>query len=100
MNTTLGQLLTDVIVRQLGNRNVELVANISPKCTKHFIVELAWLIIHHEFRSLFESLGGYLVGLLATHLGNIGVIDGTLAEDYKQRDEHQYKCGNAYHVGR
>ena len=100
MNTTLGQFRADVIVRELGHRDVELVAHITPECTQHLVVELARLVGSHQARSLLESLGGHLVGLLATHSGNIGIVDGTLTEDDKQRDEHQHQSGHGDPIGR
>ena len=91
MYATIGQLLTDVIVRQLGHWDIELIAHITPQGTQHLVVELVRLVVGHQAGSQLQTLGGHLVGLLTTHLGNIGVVDGTLTEDDKQRDEHHYQ---------
>ena len=99
MNTTLSKLRADVIVRELGNRNIKLIAHISPQSAKHLIVELAWLIISHQACGLLESLGGNLVGLLTTHSCDVGIVDSTLAEDDKQSDEHQNKGGDGDPIG-
>ncbi len=37
--------------------------------------------------SLLQSLGGYLVGLVGTHLHDVGILDGTAAEGDEQTDE-------------
>ena len=89
VNIAAGELLTDIVTCELLYRHVQLVADISPQGTQHLVVELAGTTGLHQLVSLLQTLHSYLVGFLATHLADVGIVDGTLTEDDKQRDERQ-----------
>ena len=74
---------------ELLDGDIQLVADITPEGAQYLVVELAWLVLGHELSCLLQSLGGHLVGLLATHLRHVGIIDGALTEDDEERDEDE-----------
>ena len=76
-------------MRELFHRDVEFVANITPEGTKHFIIELTRFVVGHQLRGLLQTLRGHLVRLACTTFGDVGILNGTLAEDDEQRDEHE-----------
>ena len=85
--------LGDIVVRQLLDGHVELVAHIAPKGTQHFVVELRRTVVAHQSRSLLQSLRRHLVGPSGTFACNIGIVDGTLTEHHEERDENE--CQNS-----
>ena len=78
------QALADVVMRELFHRDSQFVAHIAPEGTEHLVVELARLVVCHQARSLLQALGSHLVGPFATLLGDIGILDGPLAEDHEE----------------
>ena len=87
-------------MRKLFNRDVEFVAHITPEGTQHLVVELARLVVGHQLRSLLQTLRGHFVGLACTTLGDVGILNGTLAEDDEQRDEHEGHNSQCNPIGR
>ena len=87
-------------MRELFDRDVEFVANITPEGTKHLIVELTRLVVGHQLRGLLQAFCGHLVGLTCTTFGDVGILDGTLTEDDEQRDEHKGHNGQRDPISR
>ena len=98
LDLALGKTLTDIVVRELLDRDVEFVAHISPEGSQHLVVELAGLVVGHQTGSLLESLGSHLVGLLATLFDDIRILDGPLTEDNEERDKDQCQHGERYPI--
>ena len=71
------------------HRDGQFVAHIAPECTQHLIVELARLVLCHQARSLLQTLGSHFVGPFAALLGDIGILDGPLAEYHEEGDEDE-----------
>ena len=74
-------------MRELLNGNVEFITHITPEGTQDLIVEGTGLPFLHELGSLLESLRSHLVSLLAAHLRDVGIVDGTLTEHDEECDE-------------
>ena len=87
-HATLRQTLVDVLAREILHAYVQFVAHIAPQGTQHLVVECTRLPSRHEFCRHAQTLCGHSVGLFATLLHQVGVVDGTAAEHHKQRDEH------------
>ena len=81
------------------NRDIEFIAHIAPQSTQHLIIEGTLLIVLHQLGSLLQSFGSHLVRLLATHLHHISILNGTLTEDNKQRDEQQTQHHQGNQIG-
>ena len=87
IHATLRKSQTDILTRELGDRHIELVAHISPEGTQHLIIELALLACLQQLVSLTQTTDSDLVGTLATHLPDIGILYRTMAEDDEEGDE-------------
>ena len=79
-----GELLTDVFTRELFDGHIELIAHIAPEGTHDLVVEGCRLSALHQFICLLQALHGYLVCTSGTLFHDIGILDGTAAEDDKQ----------------
>ena len=79
----LSQLISDIVVRQLGDGDIQLIAHVAPECAQYLVVELSLLTGHHELVRSTESFIGYL----SAHLHDVGILDGTTAEDDHQGNE-------------
>ena len=82
-----GELLADILARELFDRHVQLVAYKTPEGTQHFVVEIALLAGSHQLSSLLQTLGSHLVGLTGTLLHDIGILNSPATEDDKERHE-------------
>ena len=79
--------MRDIVARETLYWHVEFVAHIPPKGTEHLVVELVGTPVSHQFVGLAQASCRHLVGLLSTHLTDVGIVDGSLAEYHEERYE-------------
>ena len=96
---TVRQALTDIIMRQLFDRDIKFIAHIAPEGTQHLVVELTRLVLCHQVRCFLQTFRCHLIGLAGTTLGDIGILDGPLTEDHEQRDKHEGHNGERDPIG-
>ena len=81
----------DIILIEIGLRNVELISNISPKGTHHFIVEFVLVVRCQKFGSYFQTLLCNLIGFPSTHLRNVSIVLDTLMTDSQNGNENKQR---------
>ena len=98
VHLTFQQLLRDILARQLLDGHIQLVAHIAPQGTQRLVVELIGTVVLHQAGGFLQSAGSHLIGHLATRLHQVGILDGSLTEDDKQRHEDQHEHCQVYQV--
>ena len=85
------QLLADILLGEVGHRDVELVAHVPPQRAEHLLVEgMPVLLLHIPLRGA-EPLHGDLVGPLAPHEGDVLRFADLLAQrhvDHREKRQH------------
>ncbi len=89
VNIMFVETLRDIVARELADGDVKLVADISPEGAEHLVVELAVVVLAHQFVGLAETFCCHLVSLLGAQLHDVGILDSTFAEHYQQ---HYERC--------
>ena len=83
-DTTGRQPVGNILTRQLLDRDVQFVADITPEGTEYLVVERRWLVLLHQARGFLQSLRSHLVGTSGTLADDICILDGALTEDDEQ----------------
>ena len=92
LGTTLAlQLLADILLRERGYGDVELIAHITPQRTQHLLEESVTVLLAHILLGLVEALNGHLIGTTVTHQHRVTAIANLTAQDkvcHSRRDQN------------
>ena len=76
------KLLADVLFGEVGNRDIEFVAHVTPQCSQHLLEEGVTILLTHKLLGGMETLNGNLVCSAILYQYRVfAVADGTMQVD-------------------